>query len=157
VTILGAVAYGALFVVQQINDGVQNTKARYVDGLSRMNHNSRAIYLVSKPKASIYLPRVCPSRHKNALIGSIMSMRHNGVLGPDLAFDLSDSVARGFVKAMGASSFGKADDPSSPGSSPTAVHRAPSSSSTKSSGSADYEKKKRGFFSRSVSSPKEKT
>jgi len=58
------------------------------------------------------------------------------------------SYLRGFVRAMGASSFGKADAAPSPGPSSAGMYRQASSS-----GSADFEeKKKRGLFHRGLGS-----
>lgn len=61
------------------------------------------------------------------------------------------------MKAVGASSFGKADNTSSSDASPSGVSKQLSSSSSKSNGGNDQEeKKKRGLFHRNIGSSKEK-
>src|ERR1700733_10242268 len=69
-----------------------------------------------KRKASISHPRVYPLPPENALIGSTMWMLRSGALKVlPVLYQLlyNTSLHRGFVRAIGASSFGKADNSSS--------------------------------------------
>ncbi|KAF8224905.1 hypothetical protein L208DRAFT_1409327, partial [Tricholoma matsutake] len=117
VTVLCGVVYSVLFIVQQINDSIQNTKASL---------KTRGLDISSKGV-------------------SIKTQKR---------FDREqyvDATQRGFVRAVGAATFGKADNASPPLPPSSRMSRQISSSSTKSNGSND-ETKKRGFFSRTNSS-----
>jgi len=57
--------------------------------------------------------------------------------------DYVDATQRGFIKAMSAASFGKADGPAQPVQSPGKMERNDSTSSIKTNGSGEEKKKKR--------------